>query len=72
MDEELPFENEPVPAVAMSLSQSAMYGHFNNKNCLKKLSMRSGPKLFCPGINRHVSLVKAEFHFTCSLDCWIV
>lgn len=26
MDEELPFENEPVPAVAMPLYQSAMCG----------------------------------------------
>lgn len=34
MDEELPFENEPVPAVGMSLSQSATCGHFN-KSCLE-------------------------------------
>lgn len=32
MDEELPFENEPVPAVGMSLSHSATWGHFNNKS----------------------------------------
>lgn len=44
MDEELPFENEPVPAVGMSLSQSATCGHFNN-SCLK--SSAHGLSLSC-------------------------
>lgn len=44
MDEELPFENEPVPAVGMSLSQSATCGHFN-KSCLK--SSAHGLALSC-------------------------
>lgn len=35
MEEELPFENEPVPVVGVLLSQSATCGHFNNKSCLK-------------------------------------
>ncbi|CAN8190545.1 unnamed protein product [Coccothraustes coccothraustes] len=38
MYEELPLENEPVPAVGMSLSQSATCGHFN-KSCLKSSAL---------------------------------
>lgn len=45
MYEELPFENEPVPAVGMSLSQTATCGHFNNKSCLK--SSAHGLTLSC-------------------------
>lgn len=45
MYEELPFENEPVPAVGMSLSQTATCGHFNNKSCLE--SSAHGLTLSC-------------------------
>lgn len=45
MYEELPFENEPVPAVEVSLAQSATCGHFNNKSCLK--SSAHGLTLSC-------------------------
>lgn len=44
MDEELPFENEPVPAVGMSLSHFVTCGHFN-KSCLK--SSAQGLALSC-------------------------
>lgn len=45
MYEELPFENEPVPAVGMSLSQTATCEHFNNKSCLE--SSAHGLTLSC-------------------------